>query len=477
MSRSSTRTTAGIITVAKIRSASADSWLTENWPKGEGTFQVRKLTGERCVYYYRYTDASGKQQRITLPRYNEQSQPVTLAEARAEAKALARRHMLGDKNLRETLAYEQRKVEEAREAELEKERMAMARRTATLGKLMDAYCEHLQSQGKPSFKQAVPAIRRHIKEPFPELWNAPAADLAPTDLTRILRLMVDNGLLGHANKVRSYIRAAYAAACNAPLNARAPESLRELHITTNPARDLAVIQGSRTTRDQVLSLDELRCFWRRLTATDSHGAAIIRFYMLTGAQRFEQLARATTEDIHDGCLTLLDPKGRREKARRHVLPLLPEAVTAMNEIAPHRIGPYLITLNGGHSACDNSATTPHLKKIASAMIEAGEVQKSFSFGVLRRTVETRLAAAGVTSDVRGHLQSHGLGGVQTRHYDRHDYLEEKRLALEKLRDLMAGKQAQLSYLPGAGKDSSNIADAPQDYPNELKAWGNGRGKI
>ena len=86
------------------------------------------------------------------------------------------------------------------------------------------------------------------------------------------------------------------------------------------------------------------------------------------ADETRELARATTEDIHDGCLTLLDPKGRREKARRHVLPLLPEAVTAMNEIAPHRIGPYLITLNGGHSPCDNSATTPHLKKIASAMM-------------------------------------------------------------------------------------------------------------
>jgi len=30
-----------------------------------------------------------------------------------------------------------------------------------------------------------------------------------------------------------------------------------------------------------------------------------------------------------------------------------------------------------------------------------------------------LAAMGVSSDVRAQLQSHGLGGVQSRHYDRH----------------------------------------------------------
>jgi hypothetical protein len=32
--------------------------------------------------------------------------------------------------------------------------------------------------------------------------------------------------------------------------------------------------------------------------------------------------------------------------------------------------------------------------------------------------------------VRGHLQSHGLTGVQARHYDGHDYMPEKRKAIE-----------------------------------------------
>jgi hypothetical protein len=36
---------------------------------------------------------------------------------------------------------------------------------------------------------------------------------------------------------------------------------------------------------------------------------------------------------------------------------------------------------------------------------------------------------GVSKDIRAQIQSHGLSGVQTRHYDRHDYLNEKREAL------------------------------------------------
>ncbi|MBA3980979.1 MAG: hypothetical protein C0462_10310 [Alcanivorax sp.] len=441
------RTTSGIITVAKIRSAGSGRWLTENWPRGEGAFQVRKLSGERCVYYYRYTGQDGKQLRIALPRYDAQGAPISLAAARAEAKVLAHRYTRGEKDLKERIAYEQHKARQAREAEAAKELAEQARRSATLGKLLAAYCEHLAAQGKPSAGEARSSINRHIKEPFPALWETPAADIQPDQLTPILRRMVDLGLFSHTNKVRSYIRAAYAAACNAPLNAKAPETLRALHITANPARDLAVVQGARKTRDTVLSEDELRIFWRRLEREAGAGPAIVRFYLLTGGQRFEQLARATLEDIHDDCLTLWDPKGRRETPRRHVIPLLPAARTAMNAISPHRIGPYLISLNGGKSPCDNSAVTPHLKKVSRAMLKAGEVQHDFSFGVLRRTVETRLAAAGVSSDIRAQLQSHGLGGVQSRHYDRHSYLEEKRLALETLHDLVLPRETSEDELP------------------------------
>jgi len=71
------------------------------------------------------------------------------------------------------------------------------------------------------------------------------------------------------------------------------------------------------------------------------------------------------------------------------------------------------------------------------MQAAGELPDGpFTVGDLRRTVETRLAALGVSLEVRGQLQSHGLGGVQARHYDRHDYLNEKREALEILYHLL-----------------------------------------
>lgn len=55
---------------------------------------------------------------------------------------------------------------------------------------------------------------------------------------------------------------------------------------------------------------------------------------------------------------------------------------------------------------------------------------------IRSGLETLLASARIISDIRGSLQSHGITGVQARHYDGHDYLEEKRQALETLHRLL-----------------------------------------
>lgn len=71
-------------------------------------------------------------------------------------------------------------------------------------------------------------------------------------------------------------------------------------------------------------------------------------------------------------------------------------------------------------------------EIAKEMKKAGELERGpFPMRDLRRTAETHMTALGISSDVRAQIQSHGLGGIQARHYDRHDYMPEKRAALEK----------------------------------------------
>jgi integrase len=50
---------------------------------------------------------------------------------------------------------------------------------------------------------------------------------------------------------------------------------------------------------------------------------------------------------------------------------------------------------------------------------------------LRRTVKSRMGEIGISKDIRDRLQNHALHDVSSKHYDRYDYLAEKRTAINK----------------------------------------------
>jgi hypothetical protein len=132
----------------------------------------------------------------------------------------------------------------------------------------------------------------------------------------------------------------------------------------------------------------------------------------------------------------------------HLVPLIPAAFEAMQNMRGQH---YVFTVTAGVFGASNSVLRKHLLTVVDSMQKAGELENgTFTLGDLRRTVETRLSAAGVSLLVRAHLQSHGLGGIQNRHYDKHDYLAEKRLALEKLYQLATGSKETVHPLNTAG---------------------------
>ena len=95
----------------------------------------------------------------------------------------------------------------------------------------------------------------------------------------------------------------------------------------------------------------------------------------------------------------------------------------------------MVTVDGGESPAGYHRFWEAVNGVAAAMLEAKEVDRLFTPGTIRKTVETRLAAKGVPDEVLARLLSHGLGGVQARNYNAHRYDDEKRSALRKLRAL------------------------------------------
>ena len=131
--------------------------------------------------------------------------------------------------------------------------------------------------------------------------------------------------------------------------------------------------------------------------------------------------------------TLYDIKGRNRHSnpRRHVLPIHDDLMPVIQwrlDVTEGLDEPLFSST--GRVALREETVAALVDDIEGAMAAAGEIERGpFSMRDLRRTAETHMAALGISSDVRAQLQSHGLGGIQARHYDRHEYMPEKRAAL------------------------------------------------
>lgn len=358
---------------------------------------------------------------------------ISLKDARAKARDWL---ALLDQGLDPSVIEEQtKKAREAAEAAQERERLATeAAKKYTLSALIVHYLDHLDKQGKDA-ADAKQALAKNVIKAQPELAALPAREVTRSQVTAALRAIVEAGHGRMAAKVRSYLRAAYALALRAEGDATAPHELIAFAIEANPVSDTAPLSQFNKARDRALNEAELRAYWKRISTLEGLTGDAARLQLLLGGQRWEQLLRAEAADYdpHAKTLTLRDPKGKRTTPRLHVLPLVDDAAKILKRLAKQAAAlesAHLFSLDG-KTQMHQRTVAKVIEATAAAMVEAGEAQP-FMPSDIRRSVETRLAAMGISREVRGQLQSHGLSGVQVRHYDRHGYMDEKRAAIEAL---------------------------------------------
>ena len=434
-----------VMTVKEIEALAPGAWLTETGARNEGALRAKGSPSGGASFYYRYRDSSLRYDDLPIGSFDVRGKRgLTLDQARAKVRALRNRYLNGDRDLRAVLEAEQREAERQRAQAAKAAEEAAARQAATLGNLLTGYVERLRAEGKASARAVERALTRHVRDAWPLLWNTPADDVTADDLLAVVARVANDGKRREAGKLQSYIGSAYKSGLRARMDALALPALREMKITANPARDLIPIEGSAAgARDRALSVAELRAYWRRIDTLPDPDGALLRFHLLTGGQRAEQLARLTVADLDESTqvIKLRDPKGRRKIPRIHLVPLIAAAGDALRALRGDA-GPYLFTVDKGLSGAAYASVQHRVRAIVEAMEDVGELESgTFTPGDVRRTVETRLAAEGVPVHIRAQLQSHGLGGVQAKHYDRHDYLPEKREALETLHRLCTGAGA------------------------------------
>ncbi len=190
-----------------------------------------------------------------------------------------------------------------------------------------------------------------------------------------------------------------------------------------------------SSRDRTLSDDELRIIWPVLGEQGTFGA-FVKALLLTG-QRRSEVAGMTRGEIGDDEIWEI-PEGRYKTKRPHAVPLSKAARDLIDE-QPEAKGCEFVfpssaktafTGFGKAKAALDAAILDAMQKAAKKGAKV-EPLPCWTLHDCRRSASTMMARAGVRPDIKERVLGHVIPGV-AKVYDRHDYADEKRDALEKL---------------------------------------------
>ncbi len=207
---------------------------------------------------------------------------------------------------------------------------------------------------------------------------------------------------------------------------------------TNPFEGVKATRE--TSRERVLSDDEVRLLWKATERVGYPFGPLARILLLTG-QRLGEVAGLCWAEL-DGDVWRL-PAERVKNGLAHVVPLS-AAVLAELEALPRIAGGYVFTTTGRTPV---SGYDRAIRRLRSAMAEVAAEERgdpvtiaAWGFHDLRRTFATGCAALGVPVQTAEAVLNHvsgsraGVAGV----YNRHDYGREARAALDRWAAHVAG---------------------------------------
>lgn len=289
---------------------------------------------------------------------------------------------------------------------------------ATLERLIEDYTAHLEAKGKRS----APEIRRTLFRMADAIGRTkPANEVTTSDIVEAIRPIYASGAPSMADHMRGAIHACYGWVLKSQNDYRTTSPLIErFGIASNPASGIPTepkVKGERW-----LSIDELVAFWKWLHVgsrkpnrnTDPRNLVALQVLILTG-QRVEEVLRIDTSMV-DRQLRVIDwPKTKT--GNEHVIHATAQVLRRLTWCKRTGSGTYF----------DSDDST--LRMICKAFVHDSGIEP-FTTRDIRRTWKTLAGVAGVNKTDRDRVQNHSNGDVSSKHYDRYDYLPEKRMALE-----------------------------------------------
>ncbi len=269
----------------------------------------------------------------------------------------------------------------------------------TFGDLCDVYLKIA-----PAKKKTWIDDRQKIEKYLRPAWGArPLRELTRADVHALLDGLVGAGMKVGVNRVQALVSRLFTVAVDRSLIDAHPAARMEKRFKEQAA-------------DRVLTDDELKALWKGLDAHPGRAADALRLRLLLGQRGAEIAGMAWAEvDLLAGIWQL--PAVRTKNGRPHTVPL-PDAALALlerrrKELADDEpsVFPFLTLQSDDHRVLST--------------LNGG----AYEWKDLRRTVATRLAGLGYDETTIGRVLNHARVSVTAKHYNQHQYLDEKRAAL------------------------------------------------
>jgi integrase len=299
---------------------------------------------------------------------------------------------------------------------------------ATIGALFDDYVQHLTGQGKVSAKTA----KFHLDGAAAAIGrNKLASAVTAGDIAAHLGVIHARGSIVAARDCRAYLHAAFARALKAENDYTQQGAVKSWGLAFNPVAAIPVDTSAARVGKRHLSPAEWVLFWRWLEPREETAAAALRLVMIAG-QRLVEILPLTRPQYADGDGTLEWTTTKNK--RPHMIPLPRLAVTILDGLTANQHGLYFPSAQAPGDAIGYDATD----KLRDLFLAEHPEVEHFTARDLRRTWKTLTGAAGIAKDVRDRLQNHARSDVSSRHYDRYEYLPEKRAAMATWSDYVDG---------------------------------------
>jgi integrase len=285
---------------------------------------------------------------------------------------------------------------------------------------------HLRPNSKPRYAaEAEALLRNHVVARW---GDRRIGEITRRDAIALTDALTDAGMGVGANRVFSAARALF----NWALEREVIETTPFLRLKPPLAE---------TTRERVLNDGEVRLVWLAADRIGYPFWTLVQLLLLT-AQRRDEVARMTWAEVDtDGLWTL--PAARTKNSREHLLPL-PLSACEILATTPRIAGraDFVLTTDGNTASSNFAKNKAKLDAamLALAKQEAADAGRDpdgvevapWRLHDLRRTASTGMARLGHPIHVVEAVLNHAAGTVSgvAAIYNRYQYLNEKRAALE-----------------------------------------------